>query len=60
MALVIDTLEIKWPGYASTQVFMNIAADQFIKIREGGHQFEKQQLLPFVVSKKALPGCAPQ
>lgn len=59
-ARMIDTLEIKWPGYANTQVFTHLAADQFIKIREDSHSIEKQQLAPFAVSKKLLPGCAPQ
>jgi len=60
LSQVVDTLEIKWPGSGSTQVFMNITADQFIRIKEGSHQFSKQQLIPFAVAKKPLPGCAPQ
>jgi hypothetical protein len=57
-ALVIDTLEIKWPG-TTTQVFRNISADEFIRIREGDPAITHLRISPFAFSTKTLPGCGP-
>jgi hypothetical protein len=43
-AKMIDELTIKWPATGITQVFKNIPADQFLKIKEGNDRIEKMNL----------------
>jgi len=59
-AQVIDSLEIHWPGSGTVQVFTNIQANGFLKIKEGSYKIDRPLILPFAVAQHALPGCAPQ
>jgi FG-GAP-like repeat/ASPIC and UnbV len=43
-AATIDELMIKWPTTGTIQKFKNISPNQFIKIKEGVNQVEKQNL----------------
>lgn len=59
-ALTVDSLEIRWPGSGTKQVFTHLVADQFLRIREGDSQVKRLSLLPFSFAGKGLPGCAPE
>jgi hypothetical protein len=54
----IDSLVIHWPG-TGTQTFTDIAADQHIHIKENDARYTKQFKLPFRLTSKPQPGCAP-
>ena len=56
---VIDSLEIKWPGTATPQLFTHINADEFIRITEGKAQVDRLPLTRFNFSAKPGLGCAP-
>ena len=58
-ALVIDSLEIKWPGSGEVQVLTNIPADEFIKVTEGNDKYARLPVMPFSLIGKLPPGCAP-
>ena len=57
----IDELEIKWNGSGKVQKFQNIAANQFIKIREGDAAPVKvsTKKLTFKYDKNKVPVCMP-
>ena len=58
-AMMIDSLEIKWPGTNTTQLFTHIRADEFIQISEGNDKFVQEKIHPFAFSTKPGIGCAP-
>lgn len=58
-ALVIDSLEIKWPSGGGTQLFTNIAADEFLKITQGNSKYVQLPLRPFSFATRPAIGCAP-
>ena len=60
-ASVIDEIIIKWPVSKTTQVFKNVKANQFLKIKEEQANFETLNLksLVFKRSDGSIPMCAP-
>jgi FG-GAP-like repeat/ASPIC and UnbV len=57
MARVIDSVEIRWPG-SETQVFRNVAVDQFLRIKEGNATPVRIPLKAFRI-RQSLIDCAP-
>jgi hypothetical protein len=58
-ATVIDTLQVSWPGGSHVQVFTNVRADDFIKIKEDDKAVTLLPLRPFQFDQTAAPGCGP-
>lgn len=60
-ASVIDEMIINWPASKTTQVFKNVKANQFLKIKETQTNFETLDLktLVFKRSDGSIPMCAP-
>jgi hypothetical protein len=57
-ATKIDTLEIRWHGSSTTDIFYNIPVNQYIKITEGNKTFEtiKLKKIDWILPEKL---CAP-
>lgn len=51
----IDEMEIKWNGSGKIQSFKNIAANQFIKIKEGKPELQKRKQLEFSFDRNLPP-----
>jgi hypothetical protein len=58
-AVMIDSMQIKWPGSGTVQVLRNIPVDEFIKITEGNDQIKRLPIRSFGFIAKGIPGCAP-
>lgn len=60
-ALVIKSIEIKWPGSNTVQHFNDVLADQHIILKEGSSDIAtvKHQKVDFTVSATGVVGCAP-
>ncbi|MBL7699048.1 MAG: CRTAC1 family protein [Chitinophagaceae bacterium] len=60
-AIVIKSIEIKWPGSNTIQEFNDVLADQHIVIKEGSPSIAtvKHQRVDFTVSGTGTIGCAP-
>lgn len=60
-ATKIDEIEIRWNGSRKVQKLQNVAANQFIKIKEGASGAEKLLIkkLEFKSGKQEMPVCLP-
>jgi tetratricopeptide (TPR) repeat protein len=50
----IASIEITWPASKTTQLFKDVAVNQFLEIREGAKSFEKRDVKP-IAWKRATP-----
>lgn len=60
-AIVIDSLQIKWPATGRVQVFKNLRADMNIKIKETDNSFTAYELnkINFTSVRSGLISCSP-
>ncbi|MCF2490803.1 CRTAC1 family protein [Dyadobacter sp. CY347] len=61
-ATQIEELEIRWSGSGHIQKIKNVAANQFVKIKEGSDKVEKVMLKKLTFKNKShhdMPLCAP-
>ncbi len=55
-ATAIEAIEVKWPATGQTQVFRDVAMDQFVKVREGDPTIVRLTRERFVVGGAAHAG----
>lgn len=60
-AIVIKSIEIKWPGSLAIQEIDNLVSDQNISIKEGSNSYAKYTLnkIDFTLAGRKTVGCAP-
>jgi tetratricopeptide (TPR) repeat protein len=61
-ATIIQSIEIKWPGSHTTQVFNNIQPGQYLKIKEGSNSFSTVLLrkVDFTTIRSGIITCSPK